>query len=387
MERQRFWVPNTPISSQQVQPSIEPVDEQSSTSWGLPPPLQLSQIEHSSTSWSPSVTESPSQTPQPQPVSILRIPFTPITEIAFSQTSSELQSSSKELTKNDQIHVLRLAIQAGDAYGHGTDKAFWQKITNAFEAATGRTHQSLARAVNNIVKARRKYLAENNSGEEDKATSYTDAVDDWISIMDARKALNEARKEAQGNKERESKASLAWRDRNMKLWSDRDEPQRLAKKRKLQQSQQASQLSRQTSLTSDNVADIEASQIETFDEENPFSPFPSFMDQSTPISSMAASPGSDTSVPEGKKIRRRKHRWTKTPQRSVSPDLPTDFHRFVECFIARGATQNNLDTQVSAADLGITELKADVGELKAKLGGLEQGISSILRMLGDGSQM
>ena len=96
------------------------------------------------------------------------------------------------------------------------------------------------------------------------------------------------------------------------------------------------------------------------------------MDQSTPISSMAASPGGDTSVPEGKKIRRRKHRRTKTPQRSVSPDLPTDFHRFVECFIARGATQNNLDTQVSAADLGITELKADVGELKAKLGGLEQ---------------
>ena len=173
----------------------------------------------------------------------------------------------------------------------------------------------------------------------------------------------------------------------MKLWSDRDEPQRLAKKRKLQQSQQTSQLSRQTSITSDNITDTEASQIEAFDEENPFSPLPSFMDQSTPISSMAASRGGDTSVPEGKKIRRRKHRRTKIPQRSVSPDLPTDFHRFVECFTARAATQNHLDTQVSAADLGITELKADVGELKAKLGSLEQGISSILRMLGDGSQM
>jgi hypothetical protein len=50
----------------------------------------------------------------------------------------------KELTKNDQIYILQLTIQAGDAYGYGTDKAFWQKITNAFEAVTGRMHQSLA---------------------------------------------------------------------------------------------------------------------------------------------------------------------------------------------------------------------------------------------------
>jgi hypothetical protein len=87
--------------------------------------------------------------------------------------------------KNDQIHIFWLAIQVRDAYGHGTDKAFWQKITNVFEIVIGRTHQSLTQAVNNIIKAWCKYLTENNSKEEDKATSYTNAVDDWISIMEA----------------------------------------------------------------------------------------------------------------------------------------------------------------------------------------------------------
>jgi hypothetical protein len=271
MEHQQLWVPGTPISNEQIQPSIEPVDKQSSLSWGLLPPLQPSQ--HSSTPWSPSVTASPSQTPQLGSILVFRIPSTPRTEITFGQASLEPQSPSKELTKNDYIHILWLAIQARDAYGHGTDKSFWEKIANAFEAATGKKYRSLGQAVNNIVKARHKYLTENNSGEEDKATSYT--VDDWISIIEAQKALNEARKEAQGNKDRKSKVSLAWQDQNMRLWSDRNEPLRLAKKRKLRQPQQASQQSRQVSIASDNVLDTEVSQRETFDEEDPFSTTPS----------------------------------------------------------------------------------------------------------------
>jgi hypothetical protein len=76
------------------------------------------------------------------------------------------------------MRILRLAIQAGDAYGHGADKAFWKKIANVFKAATGKKHKSLDRAMSNIVKARRKYLIENDSGEEREHTSYTDAVND-----------------------------------------------------------------------------------------------------------------------------------------------------------------------------------------------------------------
>ena len=90
-----------------------------------------------------------------------------------------------------------------------------------------------------------------------------------------------------------------------------------------------------------------------------------------------------TPAPEGRRTRRR----TNNTSRDLAiPDLPAGFHRLVNSFVARGATR-----QDSAA---ITELKADVGELKTKLGdldelktkpgGLEDGIKSILSMLRNG---
>jgi hypothetical protein len=92
----------------------------------------------------------------------------------------------------------------------------------------------LARAIDDIVKARRKYLAElKDSGEEDKATSYTNAIDEWISIVDGRKALEKSRKDLQGTREGETKESLQWRDDSMRLWLDKTQLGRLAKKRKL----------------------------------------------------------------------------------------------------------------------------------------------------------
>jgi hypothetical protein len=78
---------------------------------------------------------------------------------------------------DDWLLILRLAIQAGDSWDHCTKKIFWQNIANSFEAATGKWHTTLFHAVNNIVKVQHKYLAENNSGKEDKAASYTNAID------------------------------------------------------------------------------------------------------------------------------------------------------------------------------------------------------------------
>jgi hypothetical protein len=107
-------------------------------------------------------------------------------------------SPGKHLMDDDWLLIFRLAIQAGDSWGHCTKKVFWQNITNSFEAATGKWHTTLSRAVDDIVKARRKYLAENDSGEEDEATSYTDAIDGWISIVGDQKELEQVRKDAQG---------------------------------------------------------------------------------------------------------------------------------------------------------------------------------------------
>ena len=102
------------------------------------------------------------------------------------------------------------------------------------------------------------------------------------------------------------------------------------------------------------------------------------MDQSTPVDSIAPNPTDTTHTPTPGLERRRTRLRTSTSQGS-SPDLPADFHRFVNAFEARGASQ-----QGSRGGLDVAEPKADVIELKAKIGGLEQGISSIIQLLRDG---
>lgn len=382
-------MPDTHISSQPVLQSIE---EQSSSVWGQPPPLPSQQPPHqcspdwpSRASIATSVTPSqaPSQTPQARRIARPRQPATPSRAPSSQASDGPVSPSTEQLTKADHIHILRLTIAAGDAWGHGTNKAFWKKIANSFEKKTGKKHKSLDRAINNIVKARRKDLAKEESGEREEEPSYTDAVDDWISILDNRKALEDERKRAQGEKDRENAESESWRKRSLMLYSERNEPQPLAKKRKTQLSRQASsQLSRQVSVATNLGTQFEG--VDVDDEDDTFSPFadrPIFMDQSTPVSSAAASTAGTIPAPE----RRRSRPRTETSQDLAIPDLPTDFRRFVDSFVARGATQQNgLNTLASSAGQDIIELKADVIELKTKLGGLEDGIKSIISILRDG---
>ena len=66
----------------------------------------------------------------------------------------------------------------------------------------------MAWAIGAIVKAWRKELATpEKSGERLEVSSYTDAIDEWISIADARKALEQSRADAQDKEDAESKVS------------------------------------------------------------------------------------------------------------------------------------------------------------------------------------
>ena len=62
--------------------------------------------------------------------------------------------------------------------------------------------------------------------------SYTDVIDEWISIVDARKALEAARKEAQGMHDSETQESLNWHNNQFSLWLDKSQLGLLAKERK-----------------------------------------------------------------------------------------------------------------------------------------------------------
>jgi hypothetical protein len=85
---------------------------------------------------------------------------------------------------------------------------FWQNIAASFEAASSKKHTTLYRAIDDIVKAQYKFLAEYNSGKESKATSFTDTVDNWISILDNRKVLEQARKNAKSLRDSKSQESI-----------------------------------------------------------------------------------------------------------------------------------------------------------------------------------
>jgi hypothetical protein len=123
----------------------------------------------------------------------------------------------KNLNDDDCLVIFQLTIQASDAYSHMTNKAFWEKVASSFTEATGKEHGTIGQAVEDIVKARCKVLAEDKTGEEEKATSLTDAIDQWIDIIDARKELEKERQEAQGARDAETKKSINWRNAQLIL--------------------------------------------------------------------------------------------------------------------------------------------------------------------------
>ena len=103
---------------------------------------------------------------------------------------------SQRLTDENRIHILRLCLQHRDAYGRDTDKAFFQKIANLLKEATGKKHQTLGRAVKDMVKTRREYLTGLHDSEEEIPTSsYIQAIDEWIGVVDERKALKQQQKD------------------------------------------------------------------------------------------------------------------------------------------------------------------------------------------------
>jgi hypothetical protein len=132
-------------------------------------------------------------------------------------------SPPKRLTNEDHTHILRLSIQHRDAYGRDTDKAFFQKITCLFAEATGKNHQIVGQAVNDMIKTRQKYLAGlHDSGEEASISSYTQAINKWIKIVNEHKTLKQEQKNTQEIKNQETEALLNWHTNSLKLFSERD---------------------------------------------------------------------------------------------------------------------------------------------------------------------
>jgi hypothetical protein len=147
-------------------------------------------------------------------------------ELAVIQSNTEEQergqgAGGKGLTDESKTILLRICIDEADKYGHVADKAFWKEVTRRFKELTGISHKTLGRVVGGLVKARKAFLEALESGEQDSPSSYTDALDEWTSIVQARKDRKARLDEAKGTKEAETRASEEWRRRQTTRLKDR----------------------------------------------------------------------------------------------------------------------------------------------------------------------
>jgi hypothetical protein len=132
------------------------------------------------------------------------------------------------MTTEDMLFVVWLCVEQQATYGHQSNRAFWKRIARRLMADRGKEHQTLNRAVAKLVRERRAYLAELDSGEQDTQSSMTDALDAWITVLDAREEVKQARREAQGTADAETTASMAWRQASLALWADKTQLLRAA---------------------------------------------------------------------------------------------------------------------------------------------------------------
>ena len=78
---------------------------------------------------------------------------------------------------------MRLCCARKLAYLQETKLIFWRGICETFQQETGSTFRNVRNKVNLLVEQRRQQLID-WSGEEEDANEFTNAVDEWIAILD-----------------------------------------------------------------------------------------------------------------------------------------------------------------------------------------------------------
>lgn len=211
-----------PWSERALSPSAAPIPTATATPTPLPtatatptPFPTATYQRYSSTPWSKRAL-SPSATPTP---SILMSSVeTPI----ITDTHKEGRGGWRLTTEADKTTILRICYQFKDLYGRISMAKFWKDVATKFSEVTGHpVRTTLARGVSSWIKERQDFLAALESGEQDQESSYTSALDLWISVHEEYKQGKEAEKEAQGRLDHETEQSKQWRLNMFSTWSDK----------------------------------------------------------------------------------------------------------------------------------------------------------------------
>jgi hypothetical protein len=264
-------------------------------------------------------------------------------------------------SETDKTALLRICLQKQALYGKIAMKAFYTGVGEAFKAYTGaKDHQTLQRAVNRWAKERREYLLAIGSGEEPVTSSYTQAIDDWIEVLDAYKSLQAERKEAKGEVDKETEKSIQWR-----------------------QNQFATFLQKTTFESEDESVTTLSS-----------SPSP----EPTPLSPGNSTPITPTLEATAKSTAKRTKRRHKSPKRLPKRQKKADFNnellsnigQLTKQLVAEGDSDNieqyiELTTQVSSIEKKVEEkvkgVEKLVEEVNERISSVEDNIKVMLAIL------
>src|SRR6266536_746374 len=171
---------------------------------------------YSSTPWSERPTEPPTTSQASSSIlPSIESSATPgqlVLRLPTSSQPTKRKYGAKILLESDKTKLLRICKRREGEYGRIPDSRFWKKVATEYAQLTGgEPHTTLSRTVNGWIKTR-KLEKEEETGEQDPLTSYIQAIDEWIEVIDARQATKDREKEHQGQADRETETSLRWRE-------------------------------------------------------------------------------------------------------------------------------------------------------------------------------
>lgn len=105
-------------------------------------------------------------------------------------------------------------MQKSNIYSVIADRSFQRLITKEAENLLGISYNSLRRVVTSLIRERQTEVLlqpDRRSSEEDPLSSYNNAVDQWINIVNIRANKESIRDAAKGTKEAETEASIVQR--------------------------------------------------------------------------------------------------------------------------------------------------------------------------------
>lgn len=151
------------------------------------------------------------------PPSVPRSMMTPARDMREGSVASSVGGSSRKprqnLDERDHILMVKHCVEQKGNYKEGTKAQFWTGVNTAFQKDTGKILAQMSATVGRLVEARRRQISDWESGAipQKPAGELNDLLDQWIEFLkvedgdaeeermrqvDARRKVEEARKEA-----------------------------------------------------------------------------------------------------------------------------------------------------------------------------------------------